>query len=225
MTQKIWFVRIPIDQVRQEADANLQLFLNYIGRTAEGLLDEGDQLKTDVFRDSNLIDITIPAPLPQSHPSTPALVAILAVLVHVEDDIVVDTEVIGQMRIYDAHMPIPNDPEETFGDILNRYRSDFSNQMMVYFGELATNRHKVRGTSTIKGIYREGLIYALEQECARAVATINPNRVPHYQEYMGFQPISEARYMKMVNALGVLICTSQEEINIEYFLEKKKATL
>ncbi len=225
MIQKVRFVRIPIDQVHQEADAKLQRYLNYIGRTAESLLDEGDQLKTDVFRDSNLIDITIPAPLPQSHPSTPALVAILAILEQVEGDIVMDTEVIGQMRIYNAHMPIPNDPEETFGDILNQYRSDFSNQMMVYLGELATNRHKVRGTSTIKGIYREGLIYALEQECARAVATINPNRVPHYQEYMGFQPISEARYMKMVNALGVLICASQEEINIDYFLEKKKATL
>ncbi len=225
MTQKIWFVRIPIDQVRQEADANLQLFLNYIGRTAESLLDEGDRLKTDVFRDSNLIDITIPAPLPQSHPSTPALAAILAVLVHAEDDIVVDTEVIGQMRIYDANMPVPADPEETFSDILLDYRAKSGNGVLIYLGELATDRHKVEGTSTIKGIYREGLIYALEQECIYAIACIHPKRVNHYEKRMGFKPISEARYIKSVNDLGVLICASPEGINLDYFLEKKKETL
>ncbi len=215
MDDKIRIITVPTDPRQQLRDVALMRFLDYINKAPDDLFEEGDALKIDTYKDSNLADLSEPAALEQTRQDEPPVAVILAVLGR--------GEVIGQMRMYDAHRPLPLNVEDDFGGsngILAKFRRAHVHDAMVYLGALATNKHRVRGTSTIKGIFRRGLIFATEVNYRQAFACINPRHVGHYKEYIGFHPVAVTKEVKVIQAPGVLIRTSPEEIKMEYFAPK-----
>ncbi len=221
MDEKIRIVTIPTDPRLQLADTALMRYLEYIGKAPEELFLEGNALKIDVYKDSNLADLSEPVALEQVKSDEPAKAFVMAI----RDE---GGEVVGQMGVYDAHKTLPLKVEEDIinGEaILSRFRKTHVGQSMVYLGALFTDRKRIRGTvttdgmSTIKGIFRGGLIYAVKQQYVQAFACVHPTSVKHYQ-VIGFHPIGYTDKVKMVKAPGALIRTSPSEIKLEYFARK-----
>ena len=142
MRTGIFVVGIQTDPRLQLKDSTLMAFLEYLNRTPEELFYEGDQLKIGVYRDSNLADLSTPAALEQTKSDEPAVAVILAIDVRAQGV----SEVIGQMRIYDAHKKLPLNVENDFGGehgVLAPYRHTYKGETMFYLGALAANRESV----------------------------------------------------------------------------------
>lgn len=123
-------------------------------------------------------------------------------------------EIVGQVYVYDAHLPIT--PENDFPELVARFRELHTEQSMILFGDLASDEKMLCSPRVAGKLFREGFRFAMEHSCAAALACVNPKHVAFYENLIGFIPVGYvASVTGYLNIPGVLLYATPETIKVE----------
>ncbi len=169
--------------------------------------ESGSELRRGRYFDSDYFDtLSIPDHLEQQKiiPADP-LVGLFA-----NEGI----EIVGQVYVYDAHLPISL--EIDFPDQIATYRELNRGGNMIVFGDLASDERMICSPRVAGKLFREGFRFAMEHKCSAALACVHPKHLDFYENLIGFKPVG---YVKNVtglkNAPGFLLYATPETIHKE----------
>lgn len=123
-------------------------------------------------------------------------------------------EIVGQMYVYDAHLPVSL--EIDFPEQVAMYRELNLRNNMIVFGDLASDEKMVCSPRVAGKLFREGFRFAMENGCGAALACVHPKHLNFYVNMIGFTSVGYVDNVSgLKNAPGYLLYATQNTIHKE----------
>lgn len=173
--------------------------------TPSELFHSGFSLLTERFKESDYGDISSPAPLEHKRNTSGPLVGIFATK---------QEEVLAQLCVYDAHLPVSI--EHDFGHILSVFRQREKEQSIFYFGSLVVGKNLVHNIRVVGKLMREGFEFVIEKKFAMAFACVHPKHESFYKDFIGCRELGRVGCVSgLENAPGVFLYATPKTLNLK----------